>query len=143
MQDFEFETGVWAVVTVAGGKKLIGSVSAAEDDEDHVFGLINERMPVTINPAFEMLISHMPVRDDGGNVGFQRIVRCTPVDNCLGPAKVHVIVEGIHLFRDMQEEDVIEHKRLVEQLLLMLREARAARHGIQIPKVSAGGIIAP
>ena len=131
MQDINFEAGVWAVVTTAGGKKLIGSIPGV--GTEWIIESIEKRRPITISPAFELLATHMPIQDQHGNVGFRHIVQCAPIDACNEATMVHVIASGVHLFNEMQEEDRNKHKGLVMTLENMLLEARLKAIGIEKP----------
>lgn len=144
MQDIDFEAGVWAVVTVPGGRQLIGSIP--DWSEEEILEKMMECRPIYIEQAFLLVANQLPVQHPKtGQMGYQRLVRCAPVNNCLSPAKLTSTIETIHFFSDMQEADVIEHKSLVQQLEAMLIEARLAKVGITKPtmKGPSGPIIAP
>lgn len=144
MQNIEFEAGVWAVVTVPGGRQIIGSIP--DWSESDILEKLHERIPILIEQAFLLVAQQLPVQHpQTGQMGYQRLVRCAPINNCLNPAKLTVTIEGVHFFSDMQEEDVIEHKDLVRQLEEMLVEARLAKSGIVKPSMKgpSGSIIAP
>jgi hypothetical protein len=143
MQDIDFEAGVWAIVTVTGGKMLIGSIENGRSD---IIDQMEERKPLLITQAFELVSQHLPMQDPAtGRTGFQRLVRCAPVNNCLGPAKMTVIAEGLQFFLDMQEGDAEQHKSLVRQLEAMLIEARLSAAGIVKPNMKgpSGPIVRP
>lgn len=134
MQDLDFEAGVWAVVMVSGGKKIIGGMP--DLNKKDAIEAIEKGWILTVNPAFELLCTHMPVQDGQGNVGFRHLVQCLPIDGCKGPAKIHVVAESIHFFEDMQESDRNEHKKLVEALAEMLVAARLTAAGIVKPTLT-------
>lgn len=143
MQDIDFEAGVWAIVIVTGGKQYIGSI---ENERSDLLAQIADRKLLHITQAFELVSQNLPVQNpQTGEMGYRRLVRCAPVNNCLGIAKLHVTVEGIHFFSDMQEGDVIEHKKLVKNLEAMLIEARLAASGIVKPNMKgpSGPIVRP
>lgn len=126
MQNLDFEAGVWAVVTITGGKKYIGAITTPEPELGK---------SAIIYPAFELMCADMPVQAPNGDVGFRRLVRAGPIDGCRGPAKVRVIPQGLHFFSEMQEPDQIEHKNLVTSLVEALMRQRLADAGITVPKV--------
>lgn len=138
MQSTRFEDGVWAVVH-SGGKKYVGKIASYclnEDAEVHqaVIATLDESDTVEIDGAFELVTMAIPVRGPQG-MGLSHSVHVVPVDGCLGPAKkMFLKATAIHLFEDMQPEDVERHKNLVEQFVAQLEEAKrtasAAKAGI-------------
>lgn len=123
---------------------FIGSIPGITNKE--IIEQMIERVPITINQAFQLVSQHMPIQDPKtGQTGYQRLVRCAPVNNCLNPSRLTAIFEGIQFFSDMQEGDVSEHKKLVRNLELMLIEARLTAVGIVKPEMKgpSGPIISP
>jgi hypothetical protein len=149
MQDIDFEAGVWAVVTVTGGRRFIASITGFEDGDEpelEITDWMMERKPLHLEQACELITSNIPAQDpETGRMGFQRLVRCTPVNNCMESAKLIVVPEGLHFFKDMQDGDAEQHKGLVRQLGQLLIEARLKALGITKPpmKGPSGPIAAP
>ena len=133
MQDVDFDGGLWAVITMAGGKKVIGEIVHPKDELELV-GAINKRELVTVHNTFEFFATMMPVPppQPGMPPGMTRIVQAMPVDNCREPAKIMTIIEGVHLFSDMKEQDRVRHKELVKQILEQLTAARFKEAGLSL-----------
>lgn len=154
MQSSESETGVWAIVTSPGGKKYIGQIvriyfidnyndDGVDDDGMAALGGVATNMriieaiclrwPVLISPAYGFTEAALPI-NQGGRTAFTRLVQVLPVDNCLEGAKIHTLVDTVHFFEDMTEEDRSGHKRLVEDVASQLMQARAERAGLTLAK---------
>lgn len=146
MQDIDFERGLWAVVYLSGGKKLIGCVEVlAAGYQLATLGIVTSKSQettpgwVTVSPAFELITTAMPYVDQAAHTeGMKRFVQVMPLDNCLHPSTVHVKVEGMHCFRDMESDDRVLHQDLIKAVMRSLQEARAQRAGISIPRLDTG-----
>ncbi len=88
---------------------------------------------IELEDAFTLSISVVPVQLPGGAIAQQRIARCMPEDNTLGPSRVFVRADKIHFFSTMDKKEQKEHIDLVETLIKELAEARARRSGIALP----------
>lgn len=121
MEISDLETGVWAIVTVAGGKKIFGKLA------DEVEGRTK------IQNAFSVLEADMPVGGPGGQLmGFNHIFQYRGLDNCHSPATVYVKPEAIHYLKDMEEDERRGHKELVKEALKSMMEWRAKSAGIEL-----------
>ena len=84
MSDPDLERGVWAVVTIAGGRKYIGRIETVipmddgndEQMKEELLQRIADGVPVQISHAFEFHSAMMPVQVGPGQTGMQRIVNC-------------------------------------------------------------------
>lgn len=153
MQDIKFERGVWAVIYLSGGKKLIGQAHAPmklenEDDTEGekiaILAAAAENIPLEISPAFEFITAAMPYVDPNtGSEGMKRFVQVMPIDNCINPGTVHTAVEGFHFFNEMEKDDAIAHKELIDSVMRRLIEVRAKKAGIEtassVPPKFGGG----
>lgn len=139
MQDTKSEGGLWAVVYLSGGKKLIGKVHTLD-----LFGEVTERdemvaitsaaaegVPLRVTPAYEFITAALPFADRAtGKEGMKRFVQVMPIDNCIHPGNVVVRVEGLHFFHDMDKGDAKNHSDLVEAVEKQMVAVRAQQVGI-------------
>lgn len=137
MQDIDVERGVWAVVTDAAGKKYIGRMVGKEFTADDVMKCMVEHCPVKIEQAFALIEMDLPMQTPQGGA-IQHIAHLRPVDNCEGPASLHIMPSAVHFFTEMSDSDCRRHKALVEHIAQAAVVARADRAGIQL--VGPGGM---
>ncbi len=137
MQGTKFEDGVWAVIH-SGSRKYIGRLSDWIKPTAELISEVSDGKPQKLAPAFELHTGMMPIMTQQGPA-MQHVVQVLPIDGAKGPTTVHVMIDALHLFAEMQEEDAERHKNLVMSFMDQVQQARAAKSGITLAKAMPGG----
>lgn len=127
---------IWVMVS-GGGKTYIGCLGNLDvavaflngTKKDLILQQISNRVPLALINVYEVIIDSPLVPAPQGlmkmDVRFMR-----PVDNCLHGARLYLVVDRIHFFEDMAEDDQQRNKKLVKDLQDQLTAARAQESGL-------------
>jgi hypothetical protein len=144
MPDIDFDAGVWAVVRTPGGDKFVGNIEFTRVNEgttargvlEHA---IRNGIPLRLDPAFELIKSHVPVKLPTGQVALDQLVQLTALDNAIAPSPILTVITSAHLFSEMHELSRERHKGLVNDIMSQLTKLRVRELGLATPEEADAG----